>query len=177
MDALPAGIIIVAPTEVGVADQLAAAIQQHGIAVTRVTTPEELATAPSLPCAVVLTPATRAAPVSAVAAMETRFPQRLPVFAEPMVLPGGVWTAPPLLLRTSVAETAPLVLRALMASPRTAVQADPHAERQRARMLWWHHNQRQFQALAVILGVLVVGFVCRLCYVVALSLFVHFFGG
>jgi len=98
-------VLIVAAPGSEVASRLAEDLRQAGISVAQADTPEVASRAALAPtCIAVLTPTTWNHPV-VIAAVTARPARLIPVLAEPMPLPQGPWTSPPLAYDQNTART------------------------------------------------------------------------
>ncbi len=118
--------LVVAAPDSSQARELSEALNQNGWPTALATTPEHLVV-PFIAMLVILTPTAQTQPVIQ-AAMEITGPRRIPLFAEPMVLPYGEWASAPVLLGTNREDNLRAVLAAAIGAypqPATVLAAPP----------------------------------------------------
>jgi hypothetical protein len=119
----PAQLLVVAAPETERAQELTHALRQSGWQAALATAPEQIVP-PLTGTLVVLTSATQQHPTIS-AALSMPGLRRIPIFAEPMVLPFGEWASAPVLVTAVTDATVRTVVEAVFGPPPALVQAAP----------------------------------------------------
>ncbi len=156
----PPQFLVVAAPGVAGAQVITEVLNQNGWQAVLVHTPEHIVW-PRKAALVVLTPATKDDPVIAALASIPGLP-RVPIFAEPMVLPHGDWLSAPVLLAANAPDTLRAVLEAVFGvapqaqSAASLLAAPPAPERHRERGAIFGIGALVLSVIVVIAGIFVM---------------------